>query len=126
MKTSELTGPALDWAVAQAAIKDGQYPIYMRFYTDGSYSVPHWGQSGSSERFCPSTRGDHAVPIIERECISLDQRDGWPCRAYIYLNACEYLHAMFAPEHQPLTAAMRCFVASRLGDEVDVPEELTS
>jgi hypothetical protein len=24
----------------------------------------------------------------------------------------------------PLIAAMRCYVASRLGDEVDVPEEL--
>ena len=25
----------------------------------------------------------------------------------------------------PLIAAMRCFVASRLGEEVDMPEELT-
>ena len=24
----------------------------------------------------------------------------------------------------PLIAAMRCFVASRLGDEVDIPEDL--
>jgi hypothetical protein len=25
----------------------------------------------------------------------------------------------------PLIAAMRCYVASKLGDEVDIPEELT-
>lgn len=26
----------------------------------------------------------------------------------------------------PLIAAMRCYVASKLGDTVDIPEELTS
>ena len=28
-------------------------------------------------------------------------------------------------DHDPLIAAMRCLVASKLGDEVEVPEELT-
>ena len=36
-------------------------------------------------------------------------------------KAKSYGHA-FGPT--PLIAAMRCFVASKLGDEVDVPDEL--
>ena len=37
------------------------------------------------------------------------------------INTSELIDA--APH--PPTAAMRCFVASKLGDEVDIPEELT-
>lgn len=36
------------------------------------------------------------------------------------------VHDIFdlAKERGPLIAAMRCFVASKLGDEVEIPEEL--
>lgn len=102
IKTSELTGAALDWAVAHAlGLTAG------RFYGLGGFSTD-WSQGG---------------PIIEREKINLDQFKGYPCRAHLGTHV-QYEHAMFAPEGQPLIAAMRCYVASKLGDEVDVPEEL--
>jgi hypothetical protein len=40
-----------------------------------------------------------------------------------YWIATGYLVEECAPT--PLIAAMRCYVASKLGDEVDVPDELT-
>jgi Protein of unknown function (DUF2591) len=131
IKTVELIGDALDHAVAIAANNMG-LPIYWRFYTDGKASQPHWVESGSSERFRPSTRGDHAVPIIEQEGIE------WMCNLTsteaarfenahadwqaFYRNRRETEHRSFA--RTPLTAAMRRFVTKHLGDEVEVPEEL--
>ena len=101
MKTSELTGSALDWAVAS--------------YADKHVSIAdiHWGN------YSPSTDWSQGGPIIEREDIALNPADpaGWS--AYkMWGTRGEYV----APT--PLIAAMRCFVASRLGDEVDIPEEL--
>ena len=78
-------------------------------------------------RFHPLPTGRKGGPIIERERIALsyDNLDGTgPCKAY-------YLSTLFDEEegwHQygptPLIAAMRCFVASHLGDEVTIPAEL--
>ena len=39
-------------------------------------------------------------------------------------RACNYDETIKAYGTTPLVAAMRCYVASKLGDEVDVPVEL--
>jgi hypothetical protein len=95
MKTSELTGPALDWAVSKAI---GEYkPVGVP-----SYST-NWAQGG---------------PIIEREGIHTGQgMDGlW------YANKGINKYHQFG--RAPLIAAMRCYVASKLGGEVEIPAEL--
>ena len=54
--------------------------------------------------------------------------DGWVATHLL----CKRAHDMYGYDVQeikysgptPLIAAMRCYVASKLGDEVDVPEEL--
>ena len=133
MKTSELTGEALNWAVAQAAIQIGGFPVYMRFYTDGRPDTPHWGESGSSEVFRPSTNWAHGGPIIEQEGIEL-LCNLTAAEATRFESADADWQAFHRSNRStdkrqfattPLVAAMRCFVASRLGDEVDIPEELT-
>jgi hypothetical protein len=95
MKTSELTGAALDWAVHQArfegACHDEPFP---------SYST-NWAQGG---------------PIIERERINITYDDVWTA---------EDVDGETQWGPTPLIAAMRCYVASKMGDEVDVPEDLT-
>lgn len=63
-----------------------------------------------------------AGPIIERERISVisnyhEIKEGWLAESY------DGKVQTFGPT--PLIAAMRCFVSSRLGDEVDIPEELS-
>jgi hypothetical protein len=97
MKTAELTGAALDWAVAKAL---GEYkPVGIPAYSTD------WAQGG---------------PIIEREKIgSLHEARGvwsastkWDDPDMVFYGKTK------------LIAAMRCYVASKLGNEVEVPEVL--
>jgi len=101
MKTSELTGAALDWAVAKC---EGQ-----------TYHGPAWTK--------PSTDWAQGGPIIEREAISLQWVNESSWEAYISDSVGVYVEFSESGP-TPLIAAMRCYVTSRLGDEVDVPKEL--
>jgi hypothetical protein len=57
--------------------------------------------------------------IIEREWIEIGAHgDQW--RAVMHLDD----GSIYADGSTPLIAAMRCYVASKLGDEVEIPEEL--
>jgi hypothetical protein len=101
MKTSELTGAALDWAVAKC---EGAVWAVWRFKErhavgEMRYSTS-WSQGG---------------PLIEREGIDTYQSGVWVAEM-------DCKHTTEGPT--PLIAAMRCYVASKLGDEVDIPEEL--
>lgn len=105
MKTSELTGAALDWAVAQCERVINGDELDVGFILERGYTPStNWAQGGA---------------IIERERIELRDAggDGWA--ADDNLRATQY-------GETPLVAAMRCYVASKLGDEVEVPEELMS
>lgn len=118
MKTSELTGAALDWAVAKC---EG-WRMYVRsdgdvLLTDEHY---HW----ELDHFNYSTDWSQGGPIIEREggTLWLTNGAGWGCKArYDFAN---YREGVTTYGPTPLIAAMRCYVASKLGDEVDVPEGL--
>ena len=74
------------------------------------------------DNWAPSTKWPQGGPIIEREKIDIvadpNGKDIWMGRNYSH--RAEY--TCFGPT--PLIAAMRCYVASRLGESVDVPEEL--
>lgn len=109
MKTSELTGAALDWAVAKCedvSVRNG-------FDDDCPEYSTNWAQGG---------------PIIEREGIAVDcQRcngkvDGWVACNEIASDENWDANVYYGPT--PLVAAMRVYVASKLGDEVEIPEEL--
>lgn len=107
IKTSELTGAALDWAVTSIDRPE------MLNWPDNPANRPE------SYTFRPSTGWAHGGPIIEREFITLEgDYNEW--RAKLFDDGRVYEQE--GPT--PLIAAMRCFVASKLGDEVDVPEEL--
>jgi hypothetical protein len=108
MNTSELTGAALDWAVAQ--IESGAGP---------DKAEKQWRYFGRV--FHPSTDWAQGGPIIEREamCISrTNKTNEVPWAAYIDGH-------YWVDGPTPLVAAMRCYVASKLGNTVDIPEELT-
>jgi hypothetical protein len=109
VKTNELTGAALDWAVAKCeGLLAFGYRKTDRFIIELS--------DGEFEEFCPSTDWAQGGPIIEREKITIFQT-GRDWMGYIRHDT-----ESFAPT--PLIAAMRCYVASKLGDEVEIPEEL--
>lgn len=97
IRTDELTGAALNWAVAKC---EG-LPTACRYWHQYRFA-DDWDAGG---------------PIIERELIDLDHDHGeWHAAAE---DARCYYSAS-----TPLVAAMRCHVASKLGDEVEVPDSL--
>jgi hypothetical protein len=95
MKTNELTGAALDWAVAKCEVGAD----FIGEIDDPHFYSTDWAQGGA---------------IIEREGIALIP--GWTAER----------PGFSADGETALIAAMRCYVASKLGDEVEIPSELTS
>lgn len=115
IKVSELNDMALDWVVTGL-----EEPEALR------YGVADWRE----QRRLPRARGEYPFryhqnwnqggPIIEREKIEFryDRTGRW-ANAWI---ASTLERMLGGPT--PLIAAMRCFVASKHGDEIDIPEEL--
>jgi hypothetical protein len=116
MKTSELTGAALDWAVAKCGgrgieFDDPRDPWLTR---DGIADQP-------LHSYTPSTDWAQGGPIIEREGISVARRGEHSFSPWgAVLQGFEFDEE--GPT--PLIAAMRCYVASKLGDDVTLPPEL--
>lgn len=109
IKTSELTGAALDWAVAEAHYQESP-PLkswVLVLHKHGEETHPY------------STAWDWGGPLIEREGIRLHRSVTGQWWAG---SEAEPQRPIEGPT--PLVAAMRCFVASQLGDEVEIPEEL--
>ena len=126
MKTSELTGAALDWAVAQAQgldyeIVDGTVVTGAKRY-EAKSAHDYYGCE-FDEVFAPSTDWAQGGPIIEREFITIDQKERSICACIDAPNGHE-CNDIWANGSTPLIAAMRCFVESKLGEEIDVPEEM--
>lgn len=111
IKTSELIGAALDWAVAKC---EG----YNCYRYDGAV-----GRIKTGEHFNPSTDWAQGGPIIERERLSIRPDVAAPeFRVFVIRPPIGLSHRYIGST--PLIAAMRCYVASKLGNEIDVPEEL--
>jgi len=121
MQTPELAGVALDWAVAQAQgldyeVVDGTVVTGAKRYEANSAN-DYYGCE-FDEVYSPSTDWAQGGPIIEREYMYLEYSGIW--RAYCTQNGNSFLSV----GSTPLIAAMCCYVASKLGDEVELPEEL--
>ncbi len=119
MKTADLTGPALDWATCKAA------DFFKAHRMTPKQFLHIWKTHPLSDPwFHPSTDWSQGGPIIEREKIELKIPEAPKFGPWMALKADasgDYLHHS-GPT--PLIAAMRCYVASKLGDEVEIPEEL--
>jgi hypothetical protein len=109
-KVSELEGAQLDYAVAVAS---GFTRARMSEVYAGEWVMPD-GRQMFAPWFKPSTDWAHGGPIIEREQITIDCRKPERWLATGWEDDEQY-----GPT--PLIAAMRAFVASKLGDEVEVP-----
>ena len=139
IKTSKLTGAALNWAVQEAEFKDepSSKDWVMRDHATGQRTNPY------------STDCCWGFPIIERNDISIVRCDtdyqNFPdkwlaergksnyCESTEHQQHDAMIQFFIEPDgrwgphygHTPLIAAMRCYCASVLGDEVEVPDELT-
>lgn len=119
IKPSELTGAALDWAVAQCTGDKVRFSEPHEQLLVEGYPYMVWS---------PQKNWAQGGPVIERENIQLttifvgDLKGNHKWGAYMD-DGEDFIRSMQGGP-TPLIAAMRCFVASELGAEVDVPEEL--
>lgn len=111
IKTSELTGPALDWAVAKC---EGTGVYFDE--NDVEFATPLDG-------YTPSTDWSQGGPIIEREVISVVEHQG---KDYVWFAWEKYAknRKCTANGPTPLIAAMRCYCYAKLGKSINIPEEL--
>lgn len=129
VKTSKLTGPALDWAVAKCEgytnLRWHTYPALFPAppslvmdpprieydaieFSDLNYSTD-WAQGG---------------PIIDR----MSREGTFLLASSPGADQATFIQGAKAVSNYgstPLVAVMRCYVASKLGDTVDIPEDLT-
>lgn len=137
VKTSELIGAQLDWAVAIATEAwKGAHTLYPAMTLDPSFSgvelrpyprgefgsllltcvlVPNNPFRQDPQPFCPSSAWKHGGPLLDAY---------WPllnfCRGQV---RAEVAGAVELGETY-LIAACRAIVASKLGDTVQIPQEL--
>lgn len=108
--TKGLTDAALDWAVYKAEKGYNPQIIYGKVHDDCGWEYI---------AYSPSINWALAGPIIDRERITIAPHEKHGAKAWRALH----MRTMLTGP-TPLIAAMRCYVASKLGDSVDVPEEL--
>lgn len=132
LKTATLTGTTLDLAVAKAeslplmydpmgfgrtdpdAIQSGWW-----IWSDKAHLIVGYTKTkpNQSEGYSPATNWAQGGPIIEREGFKLYQSGAgdWFCSNYKQGNTVKVYG------ETPLIAAMRCYVASKLGEEIQIP-----
>lgn len=114
VKTSEAAGAVLDWAVAIAEGDENAKRLLAPRSKLGIRLWPKWE---------PSINGCQGGPLLEKYSISTECL--WVCnsekRFWMARIGSDYV------QHGPtqLVAGMRCLVASRVGDEFEVPVLLT-
>lgn len=129
IKTAELTGAALDWAVAQVVgvkvITDPNSPRQRQMVEDAE-AVNGW--------YCysPSTDWSQGGPLIEKYHITFSSIwNGWHSRLFATIGfrrtiSGENANGAGGKEFNYLLAACRAVVVAEMGDEVEVPQELIS
>lgn len=126
VKTSELEGAALDYAVAVAmqlktvvhAPNEYRYDV-----ADGIHcstygcTIGPASMTGDDEEYSPSTDWSQCGPLIEEYQICLDPLTGGDWDS-------QYPSGPWVRGSSPLQAACRAIVSAKLGDTVDIPDEL--
>ena len=104
IKTSELSGAALDWAVA---VSVGEGMSFARRVKINGYS--------------PSTDWSQGGPLIEQNKVQISPclSGRWMAETMDVIRLCSGIVG-----RTPLIAACRAIVAAKLGDVVEVPDEL--
>lgn len=134
VKTAELIGPALDWAVAKADGREIE-PSGTDLYLRGQYhGITHGEYLRTRRRWSPSADWAQGGPLVDKlmssgkwelvpwfggvlfqnytsECIPVDGQS-WD------------VQSVLATGKTVLIAACRAIVAAKLGDVVSVPAEL--
>ena len=131
VKTSELSGAQLDYAVAKCeGMTDYEFPLVWLYYKDS--------EGDGDNQWHYSSNWSHGGPLIEQEQIRWNIHEKIGMYAWISdlfhdpmsSNICD-VHGQFYPLPKgfatgptPLIAAMRCLVIGKMGDTIEIPDEL--
>lgn len=119
VKTRDLIGAQLDWAVAKCEGWECEFSDEV----SGPWLIPADGYLNDERPlsgFTPSTNWAQGGPIIEREKMYINFGVlGSPWEAVVPSRT----FTLVSYGETALVAAMRAFVLSRLGPEVEIPEE---
>jgi hypothetical protein len=110
IRVSELSGAALDWAVAKAEGIESTLTFYGKGLFYGERYIYEWN---------PSVNWSQGGPIIEREriCVDFLLNGAW-------LAVDRKSNSLMLHGPTLLIAAMRCYCCAKLGPVIDIPEEL--
>ena len=120
VKTSKLQGATLDWAVAKCEGYEYNSESGLLY----KFNEPHFFKAYSTD-------WAQGGPIIERENISVIFHDGfygipntWFAYQNFFFDGMEITTKNDTQGNTPLSAAMRCYVTQKLGNDVEVPDSL--
>lgn len=119
VKTADLEGAALDWAVAGL--------VHSEKWRHDKYEGGLWA---SMHGYNPSTEWNQGGPLIEKYSIELGPGDAYQSHGGGIWNATIFGAGnddsviIWGYGETILLAAMRAIVAAELGQEVDIPDEL--
>lgn len=123
VKASQLIDLALDWAVAKCEEEQDRRVTVIRRedYVGKTIERETEFDSGTYEWWAPSRIWAQGGPIIDREELGFAKYG--PNKTWkAVIGATPRGTPAYGPT--PLVAAMRCYVATKLGDEVEIPDEL--
>lgn len=114
IKTAELSGAALDWAVAKCEGRTITNDLGGAVWVKGRHEDGH--ELDGFDSVFKATDWIHGGPIIELGKIELRTKSN-------YWESVKRLENGWLSQQgkTPLIAAMRCYVAYKLGNEVEVP-----
>jgi hypothetical protein len=131
IKTSELTGRALDWAVAKTWVREYDAEgSRQRIVFRGDQVVIEQRKPGEMTDFyyTPSTDWAYGGPLIERFgvhlCSDIDNRGPTELDWEALIQSPMRRKTWKAVAGSPLVAACRVIVRKVIGAKVDVPDEL--
>jgi hypothetical protein len=128
IKTSEATELQLDFLVA----KSEGIEVRLDYHSHNFYETidprvaEYYNNALEMTVYNPSDYWLHGGPIIEREKISIEHLTGAGDGGVdVWVATCDVQLKIFEKQgNTPLIAAMRCYVASKMGDDIDIPTEI--
>lgn len=130
VNVSLLTGAALDWAVATCEGRNIKFdPMGFKNGSEAGYWI--WEEKANNHidtaqligrNYSPSTNWTQGGPLIERENVSLAS----PSPVSDHWTAMTNMSTHKQHGETALIAAMRCFVATKMGNEIKLPDLLSS
>jgi hypothetical protein len=122
IKVSKASGPVLDWMVAKCEGIAVHYQPGFLTYSEIQV-LADWDDA---LEYTPSTDWEQGGPILSREHISrtIDHSGLWIAYWTDGYTEGDEGRKWMQCHREELVAGLRCFVVSKLGEEVEVPDDL--